>query len=204
MTPNQRDPDLVQIIDNLQTRLAALEANTVSRWGRVPHVAADPATLADGQVWLRSDDKTMRYRANSTTGIVGARSPWGIQGAPVVATANSTNVGGTQTLLSATPFTTPGGRYHRITGSVPEYAKAAGGSDQLQIYLGATQIASVDLGVARAAGSFEGTTIVAWNAPAAGTVTYALCLFTSSANAFAVHTNATNTFYIFVEDMGPV
>lgn len=62
-----RDPDLVQVIDDLQRRLAALEANVVSRWGRVPHVAADPATPADGQVWIRSDDKGSRYRTNGTT-----------------------------------------------------------------------------------------------------------------------------------------
>jgi hypothetical protein len=65
--PNQRDPDLVQVIDNLQTRLAALEANVVSRWGRVPHVATDPATLADGMAWVRSDNGQLRWRANGAT-----------------------------------------------------------------------------------------------------------------------------------------
>lgn len=62
-----RDPDLVQIIDKLQTDLDALKANVVSRWGRVPHVPADPAALVDGMVWIRSGDLGLRFRANGQT-----------------------------------------------------------------------------------------------------------------------------------------
>ena len=62
-----RDPDLVDIIARLRADVDEITKNVIARTGRVPHLAADPATLVDGKVWARSDDLGYRYRANGTT-----------------------------------------------------------------------------------------------------------------------------------------
>lgn len=64
---NPRDPDLLQIIDKATGDIAALQANVISRWGRVPHVAADPASPPDGGLWIRSDNGNLSWRANGVT-----------------------------------------------------------------------------------------------------------------------------------------
>lgn len=96
MTPNQRDPDLDQIIDNLKDRLAALEANTVSRWGRGPHIAADPVTPPDGAFWIRTSGE-WRYRANGVTVALDARyvaatGGWTTTFDPTLSQGVSTNI----------------------------------------------------------------------------------------------------------------
>ena len=65
--PAPRDADLVAIISGLQDDLAALKANVISRWGRVPYVGADPASPPDGSVWVRSDLATLAFRSGGTT-----------------------------------------------------------------------------------------------------------------------------------------
>lgn len=62
-----RDPDLLQILDRLTTGLAELKANVISRWGRIPHTAADPASPPDGSTWIRSDNGNLSWRANAVT-----------------------------------------------------------------------------------------------------------------------------------------
>ena len=62
-----RDPDSTQVIASLVDGLAALKANVISRWGRIPHVAADPTSPPDGSVWIRSDTGNLNWRANGTT-----------------------------------------------------------------------------------------------------------------------------------------
>lgn len=68
-----RDPDLIQIISKLQGDLDELTKNVISRAGRVPHVAADPASPPDGSDWIRSDTGEWRYRANGVTVALDAR-----------------------------------------------------------------------------------------------------------------------------------
>ena len=65
--PNQRDPDLVQIVEKGTDDLAALKANVISRWGRVPYLTADPTSPPDGSVWVRSDDGSLRWRSGGVT-----------------------------------------------------------------------------------------------------------------------------------------
>lgn len=65
--PNQRDPDGIDIIRAARTGLDDLKKLVISRWGRVPHVAADPASPPDGAVWIRSDLRRFRFRANGLT-----------------------------------------------------------------------------------------------------------------------------------------
>lgn len=64
---NQRDPDGTDILGQVRDGLADLKANVISRWGRVPHVATDPTSLADGMAWIRSDTGQLRFRANGVT-----------------------------------------------------------------------------------------------------------------------------------------
>ena len=62
-----RDPDEIQYLKKLRSDLDELTATYISRWGRVPHVAADPASPPDGAVWTRSDLNQLRYRSNGVT-----------------------------------------------------------------------------------------------------------------------------------------
>jgi hypothetical protein len=63
----QRDPDEIGILTDLRHGLDELRKNTVSRWGRVPHVTADPSPLVDGQVWMRSDLGQLCFRVGGVT-----------------------------------------------------------------------------------------------------------------------------------------
>lgn len=83
--PEPRDPDLVQIIGRLDRDLGELQRQVDARWGRVPHVAADPATPPDGGEWIRSDTGNLHWRANgvtypslwvAVTGGVGFQNAW--------------------------------------------------------------------------------------------------------------------------------
>lgn len=60
--PNQRDPDLTVVVRNLRTDLAALTSTVIGRWGRIPHQTTDPATPANGSIWMR-DDAPVSLRA---------------------------------------------------------------------------------------------------------------------------------------------
>lgn len=87
-----RDPDMVQIISDLQDNLAALKANVISRWGRVPYVAADPASPPDGSMWIRSDTGALRYRTNGVTGGGRTGGQWSRVAAQPATTATLTDV----------------------------------------------------------------------------------------------------------------
>lgn len=63
--PYQRDPDLIAIIDSMRSRLDDLNKTVISRWGRTSHLTADPTTPADGQTWIRSDNRRLVWRANA-------------------------------------------------------------------------------------------------------------------------------------------
>lgn len=78
--PNQRDRDEIEELRNLRRRLDELEQNTVSRWGRVPIVAADPVTPPDGSMWLRTDTGS-RHQSAGVTRAPGA----GVMGSVTVA-----------------------------------------------------------------------------------------------------------------------
>jgi hypothetical protein len=62
-----RDPDEIEIIRDLRARLSDVERVSVSRWGRHPHVTADPSPLVDGLVWIRSDLGQLCFRAAGVT-----------------------------------------------------------------------------------------------------------------------------------------
>lgn len=62
-----RDGDALQIIAKLRDDLDELTRTYISRWGRVPSVAADPASPPDGAVWIRSDTGVLSWRANGVT-----------------------------------------------------------------------------------------------------------------------------------------
>lgn len=90
--PNQRDPDLTQVVKGLMGGLADLKANVISRWGRVPHVAADPASPPDGAVWVRSDDLAARWQANGRTYGQRIGGQWTRVAAQAAASATLTDV----------------------------------------------------------------------------------------------------------------
>jgi hypothetical protein len=70
--PNQRDPDLTQIVRDLRKGVDDVKRNSISRWGRIPHLTVDPTSPPDGSEWIRDDLHELRYRANGTTGYTGA------------------------------------------------------------------------------------------------------------------------------------
>lgn len=65
--PNQRDPDHIQLLRQLRAQGDDLKKTAISRWGRVPILTADPATLTDGMIWTRSDLASIRARINGVT-----------------------------------------------------------------------------------------------------------------------------------------
>ena len=100
--PQPRDPDLTQIIDTNTTDLAALKATVISRWGRVPYVAADPASPTDGSVWINSADTSLRYRSSGVTA-----SPGRIVGSADATGTAWTNATGVASDITATVGTAP-------------------------------------------------------------------------------------------------
>lgn len=131
VAPGIRDPDEVQVIRSLRADLKELAATVVGRWGRVPYVAADPASTPDGSVWIRSDDRGLRYRAASAT----ATLPLGALGTHTLTTVFTTT--GTHTTLQDEGLTLTindtAGRRLRFTFVVQPYAP--GGANSIVLTL---------------------------------------------------------------------
>ena len=107
-------------------------------------------------------------------------------------------------IFSAPSFVAPAGRRYRITTYAPLVTQVGVGSTEMVIYrniLG-TQIRSQTISVAgSAAGDYPGTTMVAEDAPPAGTTTYVMYFFTN-ATSFDVFASAVSPYGIIVEDIG--
>lgn len=105
-----RDGDIIEIVRSVRDELGNLKANVISRWGRIPHVSADPPSPPDGAVWVRSGDGGYRYRANGVTyapalGWRGAGT--GVAVGPIAAVETVIN--------TSSAYISPGGRRVKIS-----------------------------------------------------------------------------------------
>lgn len=104
MIPNQRDLDEVAYLRKLRADVDALMSSAIAKWGRIPHLAVDPAAPADGSVWVRSTDGSIRFRAAGVT----YRSPTGLVIARTTASATAyTNATAVETDITVTAGTAP-------------------------------------------------------------------------------------------------
>jgi len=192
-----RDGDLIQIVNDLRDGFADLKANVVSRWGRIPNVAADPTSPPDGAVWIRSDDLGLRWRSNGATkvsplGEVAYAEATGVQAAFGPAITDITN--------ATVTFTAVAGRKYEIAAFAAIQQNTAAGIPQLNLTDGAGTLlaASPQSELAAGVGSMF---ILKRVVPGAGSVTYKLRA-SSTAGTITMSQGATFPTVIRVHDVG--